>query len=480
MHPNSRQRFVLYGKTFIIPALFILLATGLINWFYGVSGSRSDRNMKSLRTYTARLETMAERVDAVRAVKRLRLNVMFQPVVTLAQDGKRAKGRWRLFYVPEAGEHKAEKEAGIYENEYVLENGIWKIESMRSYYEFSDSHEHNGLMKKGNIPVHYTSDMAGSPVTEKNRLPEAAGTAPARRNLDLRLKNLLMRASVITDENEVKNLQNRYGYYVDRKMWNDASGLFARDAVLHTGNGKVYSGRRNISRALEEAEKGNGLNYIQEQLILDLSVRDTAAEAKGIKFILSAEHGEIREQIFRKFNNEYIKQGGVWLIRSMREIYQPFENGDIVAIEAAETSAKFKSISKAESEQRDFTIYDLNKMAEEIEQSLRRAMAYESCENIVNAYGYYIDESMRKELSELFTQKGWNDFSLKDVLKTFSSGYMIQPVINVSKDGKKADIQVRLFDADFKDNRFYGNALLKIKALIEDGVWKIDGLDMEI
>ncbi len=38
--------------------------------------------------------------------------------------------------------------------------------------------------------------------------------------------------SAMNDEDKVRNLQNAYGYYVDRKMWDDVTDLFTEDGTL--------------------------------------------------------------------------------------------------------------------------------------------------------------------------------------------------------------------------------------------------------
>ena len=36
----------------------------------------------------------------------------------------------------------------------------------------------------------------------------------------------------MNDEDKVRNLQNAYGYYMDRKMWDDVTDLFTADGAL--------------------------------------------------------------------------------------------------------------------------------------------------------------------------------------------------------------------------------------------------------
>ena len=53
------------------------------------------------------------------------------------------------------------------------------------------------------------------------------------------------------DETQVQNLQHSYGYYLDRKLWDDVADLFADDGSLEIAGHGVYVGKARIRRALE-------------------------------------------------------------------------------------------------------------------------------------------------------------------------------------------------------------------------------------
>ena len=76
-----------------------------------------------------------------------------QPIVTVASDGLTAKGRWRLFLMTGvsgsgSGGNWGE---GIYENEYVKQDGVWKISKLHWYATFVAPYEGGWLNvdKKG-------------------------------------------------------------------------------------------------------------------------------------------------------------------------------------------------------------------------------------------------------------------------------------------------------------------------------------------
>ena len=57
---------------------------------------------------------------------------MIQPIISVAEDNATAKGRWRSD-VQLAKDGKGKWGAGVYENEYVNDNGTWKISSLHYY-----------------------------------------------------------------------------------------------------------------------------------------------------------------------------------------------------------------------------------------------------------------------------------------------------------------------------------------------------------
>ncbi len=57
----------------------------------------------------------------------------------------------------------------------------------------------------------------------------------------------------MNEEDKVRNLQNAYGYYMDRKMWDDVTDLFTSDGALSIASVGVYDGPKSIRRALERS-----------------------------------------------------------------------------------------------------------------------------------------------------------------------------------------------------------------------------------
>ena len=116
------------------------------------------------------------------------------------------------------------------------------------------------------VPYHFkTEDEAGTPI------PAAVGPAP---RTDATLASLEQRVDALNAEDKARNLQNAYGYYIDRKMWDDVTDLFTADGVLEIGGIGIYDGPANIRRALER----NGPAGLKHGQLNDHPLFDTTIE----------------------------------------------------------------------------------------------------------------------------------------------------------------------------------------------------------
>src|SRR6516164_4837932 len=60
-------------------------------------------------------------------------HIALSPVITLAADGKSAKARWRIVAMLGGYGAGASFARGVYENAYVEENGVWKVQEIRFF-----------------------------------------------------------------------------------------------------------------------------------------------------------------------------------------------------------------------------------------------------------------------------------------------------------------------------------------------------------
>ena len=172
-------------------------------------------------------------------------HISMQPVVTVSPDGQSAKGRWHIMAMLGGYKTTASWAGGVYENEYVRENGVWKMKDVRYLAQYSGRYEDPGWTPtKEATPFHFEAARVGKPILDVPE-PARASTAPALATLAARMTDLSMRAQRLTDEVEVTNLQHAFGYYADRKMWDDVADLFAADGTMEIGLQGVSSSTRS-------------------------------------------------------------------------------------------------------------------------------------------------------------------------------------------------------------------------------------------
>jgi hypothetical protein len=205
----------------------------------------------------------------------------------------------------------------------VRERGVWKISRLHYHPIFAGPYAtgwRNVDEDQKIVPYHFTPDETGVPVPD---LPATPAIEP-RINTATALAALEQRIAAMNDEDKVRNLQNAYGYYMDRKMWDDVTDLFTSDGALSIANVGVYDGPKSIRRALERSGPA-GLKHgeLNELVQLDTAVTiepgGTEARSRGIEFgqLGDANKGTAFYTL-AVFENRYVKQNGVWRIREMR------------------------------------------------------------------------------------------------------------------------------------------------------------------
>lgn len=169
---------------------------------------------------------------------------------------------------------------------------------------------------------------------------DQAATAPPADELAVlqqQLAALEARAQQVKDANAIKKLQRAYGYYVEEGLWDEVVNLFADDATLELARDGVYIGKERIRQyyyALGNGQQGLREGQLNEQLqvmpVVTLGADGVTAKARWRNILLTAqlgEHGELGEG---PFENEYVKQDGVWKfskVRWQQAILVPYEGG---------------------------------------------------------------------------------------------------------------------------------------------------------
>ena len=383
----------------------------------------------------------------------LHTQIIDHPVVNLSVDGESAKGRWYGFFLLSDSEGNARIQGGVFENEYVREEGRWRISVHRFYPQYAGPYETGWTNWKGRdlaiLPYHFTADESGIPI------PPPVGIAP---RASATLAQLEDRIAVMNDESLVRNLQAAYGYYVNRRMWDDVTDLFAADGVYELGGAGIYVGTKGARKAHERMGP-SGLTHgvLNDRLQFDttVSIAPGRREAlvRGIEMAMlgEADKGEAYWEV-SVFVNRFVKEDGLWKVREMR-VFPLFRSeyskgwgksrivevpGGVLApdqpLPSADAGGQDRVIPAFVSTHpvtgkpvtapagmklvaiRPLTgtiaapaakrVGDTTARTKEAARKLMVAKAYDAAEHVSTAYGFFADDSQWNWLSELFGKTG--------------------------------------------------------------------------
>jgi len=426
-------------------------------------------------------------------------HILFQPVITLAPEGRTAKGRWRILAMLGGYGGSATWYSGVYENEYVREGDIWKISVLHSEPKVTAAYTAAGWKDSGvHVPYHYTAASVATPAAESER--QNAGATPSVKSLGDLVNKLAGRAALLNDQAEVTNLQDSYGYAVDRKLWDQAANLFAPDGTLELGMRGVYVGRASIRHAFDQFGSqglgdGERNDHVYLQTIVSVAPDGRSARARGVELVLSsASGGELVEGVFE---NSFVKQDAAWKIQSVHfyprmivdaatgwaksakaapgpskefppdrppsvtyEIYPkfavpPFHFDNPVTGKPPQYPERVLAVRQptpnvAVAVTRGPAIRNAAELAArvgELERAVAAAKAYDAVENLIDAYAYYLDDSPG-DVASLFAHDVQRETPGGSIAPegTIFANQILQPVIDIAADGRSAKVRARLLD----------------------------------
>lgn len=155
--------------------------------------------------------------------------------------------------------------------------------------------------------------------------------------LESELADLELEMQLLEDTKAIKRLQRAYGYYLDKKLTGELAKLFAElpSTSVEYGNAGVYVGRERIARYLERLV-GNGLsdgelfNHIILQGVVHVAPDGQTAKGRWRALIQTGQHGDSAVWAEGPYENEYIKEDGVWKFRKIhwyQTLTAPYEPG---------------------------------------------------------------------------------------------------------------------------------------------------------
>jgi hypothetical protein len=439
--------------------------------------------------------------------------IIDNPVVNLSADGRTAQGRWEGIRFMGDGKGNTRIDGGVYENDYVQEQGHWQIANMHYYPQYEGNYAAGWKNVNGQplpfVPYHFTGDTAGEPI------PAATGPAPRTSES---AGQLAARISRLNSEDDVRNLQNAYGYYVDRRMWDDVVDLFAPGATVHISGAGTFHGSGGVRQAMETTMGPAGLTQgtLNDRpifdTIVDVSPDGQTAVDRGIEFgMLENSTTHVASWQFSVFSNTFVNQGGLWKLKQLNitplitATYADGWGNGGTAPSPRTVPAFLDASRQTAAEQGDQQAQEGQSQSHpdlaDLARRLDRSQAYDGAENVNNAYTYYLDDSQCGLIGQIHAQQGSKESPFGGFYQgpariaracqvvygdnpptTFtgiSYHWEPQPVILVSHDGRSANVRARLFQprTDTDNTGFYqagfDDGMYNNQAVLENGTWRL-------
>jgi hypothetical protein len=172
------------------------------------------------------------------------------------------------------------------------------------------------ILGLGSIAALCTLMLIANPIVAQD-----AADDHARLNaLEAELAALEQQMQLLEDTKAIKRLQRAYGYYVDKKLSRQIGALFANASgtSAQLGGSGVYVGKARITEFYDRIIGGEGLaeGELYNHMILQgiVHVADDGATANGRwrALIQIGDHGESAIWAEGPYENEYVKEDGVW------------------------------------------------------------------------------------------------------------------------------------------------------------------------
>lgn len=160
-----------------------------------------------------------------------------------------------------------------------------------------------------------TVSAAPSPVITDNRvIPDERRMAV----LEAKLASLRKQVSLLEDAKAIERLQQAYGYYLSAGLGNELAELFANDPTvsIEIGGRGVYVGKERIRAFLTREGEGLKPGELREapmmQGVVHVAPDGKTAKGRWRVLMMAGMHGEDGRWIEGPYENEYVKEDGVW------------------------------------------------------------------------------------------------------------------------------------------------------------------------
>jgi hypothetical protein len=354
---------------------------------------------------------------------------------------------------------------------------------------------------------------------------------------------LRAQAASLRDIDDIKRLQRAYGYYIDVGQWDQVAQLFSRNATLEIGLDGVYRGQERVQQYFLAVGGGHmGLapgqvnQYLQLMPVINLAPDGVHAKGTWRAVILAGQLGKGAWWGEGPYENEYVKEGGVWKISALhwyQTLMTPYAEGgwvrnpDVNGGHYAPASLApdgppteqykvwpgahvphFHFKNQAPSLRTDGAQGSVGSVARvswndaQLRQQLAR-LGHEvqlledqnEIEKLQRIYGYYLDKGLWNEAADLFADDGELELAGRGayVGKAHVLAYLraigpegpaagrlydnmqLQPIVHVNADGTTARARWHLFAQIAQAGQYHewGVGVYENEYVKRAGVWRI-------
>jgi hypothetical protein len=299
------------------------------------------------------------------ATGELNIQAQLSPVITLAADGQSAKARWRMLVQDGIYEKQANWGSGVYENEYVKQNGVWKISKLHLFPRFYAPYEGGWTRTTDKLnarygrstakpdrpvslkydtwptrfvaPMHYAGEPAGgyrlAPENTARARALAANATRTAAQLEAQVRALELKLQRLQAVDQIENLQSSYGYYADMSMQDATSALFTDNSSLEILGRGVFLGSDRIyeyMRRLGAPGPNRLFTHMQLQQVIDVSPDGTQGNVRARLFEMFGAYNSQAQWAEGIYENRFVLDNGQWKYQGLigyQTFYTPYEQG---------------------------------------------------------------------------------------------------------------------------------------------------------
>lgn len=320
---------------------------------------------------------------------------------------------------------------------------------------------------------------------------------------------LTARLEDIRSLREIKRLQHLWGHYADAGQWAEMAGLFTASGVW-TDGGATISGHGDIEALLGQQMGGGAHSLAADRInlrlfmtpVITLAPDGQSARGRWHEVAMTGQAAASAQWAGGIHVIDYVREGGAWKIARMHyhpQFAGPYDGGWRSAAALVGKVAYHYTPDQAG------TPVPRGRMAAsplaqgELAAGAELLMAASLAENLVAAFGFYLDRQMHDDIADLFADGGSIDIAgagrwagregILSALRTFGTPGLehgelndrpqLMPVVTAMPDGRTASVRTIEIGMTgrHKGETFWSAAVQEFDlSKAADGKWRIAAL----